>query len=236
MATTDTSNTVVNNSGAAMRLAAAQNEAILKETQDRFLKLLVTQLQNQDPLNPMDNDQITSQMAQLSTVNGINQLNNTMLALSGQIDIGQSMQATSLIGRNVLIPGTSIKLGSNSEDPSLREATPFGIDFMAPAAQTTVQITDTSGKVIRTIEMTNANDQKIGVVSVDWDGTNDQGEAVPDGEYVVKVKAVDADGKEVLAEALTSGGVRSVVYTADGLKLDLGMGKQVSLFDIRKIM
>ncbi|MEQ4616787.1 MAG: flagellar hook capping FlgD N-terminal domain-containing protein [Corticimicrobacter sp.] len=233
MATTDTSNTVVNNSGAAMRLAAAQNEAILKETQDRFLKLLVTQLQNQDPLNPMDNDQITSQMAQLSTVNGINQLNNTMLALSGQIDIGQSMQATSLIGRNVLIPGTSIKLGSNSEDPSLREATPFGIDFMAPAANTTVQITDTSGKVVRTIELT---DQKVGVVSVTWDGNNDLGEAVPDGGYVVKVKAVDADGKEVLAEALTSGGVRSVVYTADGLKLDLGMGKQVSLFDIRKIM
>lgn len=233
MATTDTSNTVVNNSGAALRLAAAQNEKILKETQDRFLKLLVTQLQNQDPLNPMDNDQITSQMAQLSTVNGINQLNNTLLALSGQIDIGQSMQATSLIGRSVLIPGEAIKLGTNATDPSLREATPFGIDFMAPAANTTVQITDASGKVVRTIELA---DQKVGVVSVTWDGNNDLGEAVPDGEYVVKVKAVDADGKEVLAEALTSGGVRSVVYTADGLKLDLGLGKQVSLFDIRKIM
>ncbi|PWF21194.1 flagellar hook capping FlgD N-terminal domain-containing protein [Corticimicrobacter populi] len=233
MATTDTSNTVVNNSGAAMRLAAAQNEAILKETQDRFLTLLVTQLQNQDPLNPMDNDQITSQMAQLSTVNGINQLNNTLLSLSGQIDIGQSMQATSLIGKSVLIPGTAVKVGSNPNDPSLREATQFGIDFMAPAAKTTVQITDSSGQVLRTIELEN---QQIGVVSVDWDGKNDLGEAVPDGQYEVKITAVDAEGKEVLAEALTAGGVRSVVYTADGLKLDLGMGKQVSLFDIRKIM
>ena len=73
-------------------------------TQDRFLKLLVTQLQNQDPLNPMDNAAVTSQMAQLSTVNGIDQLNSTVQALSASMATSQSLQATSMIGHAALVP------------------------------------------------------------------------------------------------------------------------------------
>ncbi|HLT99229.1 MAG TPA: flagellar hook capping FlgD N-terminal domain-containing protein, partial [Burkholderiaceae bacterium] len=77
--------------------AAAQNIAgtteLLADTQERFMTMLITQLKNQDPMNPMDNAQITSQVAQLSTVTGINQLNQTLLALAGQLDVSQSMQA-----------------------------------------------------------------------------------------------------------------------------------------------
>src|SRR5690606_7689484 len=105
-------------------MANASTQSLMDSTQDRFLTLLVTQLRNQDPLNPMDNAEVTSQIAQLSTVNGINQLNNTLLALSGQMNVSQSMQAANLIGKAVLVPGDKIRLGSDPSDPSVKEATP----------------------------------------------------------------------------------------------------------------
>src|SRR3546814_1667878 len=97
-----------------MSYAQAGTNSLMGDTQDRFLTLLVTQLQNQDPLNPMDNAQVTSQIAQLSTVNGINQLNTTLLALSGQMDVSQSMQADGLIGKEVLVPGSKSSLGGET--------------------------------------------------------------------------------------------------------------------------
>src|SRR3546814_2899717 len=100
---------------------------MMSDTQNQFLSLLVTQLQNQDPLNPMDNAEVTSQIAQLSTVNGITQLNNTLLALTGQMDVSQSMQAANLIGKGVLVPGTKVALGSDPDDPTIKQATPFEI-------------------------------------------------------------------------------------------------------------
>src|SRR5690554_5166647 len=123
--------------------AAAQNISstrdLLADTQERFLTLLVTQLQNQDPLNPMDNNQITSQVAQLSTVTGINQLNETLLALSGQLDVSQSMQAASLIGKEILVPGADIKVGTGG---SGTQVTNFGMELLSPAAGVNVQIMD----------------------------------------------------------------------------------------------
>src|SRR3972149_4887791 len=80
------------------------------EAQDRFLKLLVTQLKNQDPLNPMDNAQITSQMAQISTVSGIEKLNTTLQAMMASSDVGQWLQATAMIGNGVLVPGSTLEL------------------------------------------------------------------------------------------------------------------------------
>src|SRR5690625_3713520 len=118
---------------AAISVASQRTDSLMGDTQDRFLTLLVTQLRNQDPLNPMDNAEVTSQIAQLSTVNGINQLDETLLALSGQMDVSQSMQAANLIGKGVLVPGGKVALGSHPEDDSLKVATPFGVDVIAPA-------------------------------------------------------------------------------------------------------
>jgi len=216
----------------AMSAARSATKSLVDETQDRFLTLLVTQLQNQDPLNPMDNAQVTSQIAQLSTVNGINQLNNTLLALSGQLDVSQSVQAASLIGKGVLVPGDKIKLGTNPGDPDAREVTPFGVDLTAPATAVDVSILDASGKVVRKFEL---GPQATGILSMQWDGKDDAGALMPDGGYTVAVTARDADGP-VSAEALTYGEVNSVAYTAEGLRLDLGLAGQVSLLDIRKVI
>ncbi|WP_372871147.1 flagellar hook capping FlgD N-terminal domain-containing protein [Paenalcaligenes niemegkensis] len=229
-----TVNNVTQNPAAnAMSLARAQNNDLLGDTQDRFLTLLVTQLQNQDPLNPMDNSQVTSQIAQLSTVNGINDLNNTLLAVAGQIDVSQSMQAAELIGKDVLVPGSKISLGSNPDDPTIKTATAFGIDVISPAAKITVTISDKSGKAVRQIELDPLSE---GVYTVDWDGLDDSGNALPDGVYAARVDAFDGDGQSIYAEALTSGRVSSVAYSSKGLQLDLGLAGNYSLLDIRKIM
>lgn len=207
---------------------------LMGDTEERFLTMLITQLQNQDPMNPMENDQITSQLAQLSTVQGIQQLNDTLLALSGQMDMSQSMQAANLIGKDVLVPGSKIAVGTDATNPDVKVATPFGIDLMSPATDVKVRILDGSGRMVREMEV---DITEVGVYSLEWDGLDDSGLPVPDGAYHVEVVATTGENNApVAAEALRSGLVNSVAYTTQGLRLDLGLAGDYSLLDIRKIM
>ncbi len=225
-----TVNNVNNANNPAGMAAYQQNRDLMGDTQDRFLTLLVTQLQNQDPLNPMDNAQVTSQMAQLSTVNGINQLNNTLLALSGQMDVSQSMQAAGLIGKGVLVPGNKISLGVTDD---VATATPFGVDIISPAAKVVVSIMGPDGQLVRKIDL---GSKEAGVYSVEWDGLGEGGTKLVEGKYTVEVAALDSNGQPVAAEALTHGTVSSVAYTSGGLRIDMGLAGSYSLLDIRKIM
>jgi flagellar basal-body rod modification protein FlgD len=211
---------------------------LVSDTQNQFLTLLVTQLRNQDPLNPMDNAEVTSQIAQLSTVNGINQLNSTLLALSGQMDVSQSMQAAGLIGKTVLVPGNKISLGTDATDPTRKQATAFGVDLVSDASQVTVTILDGSGKAVRQMKL---GHQSAGVLSLAWDGTGDGGAALPDGAYTFQVGAVQlgasaADATQVAANALSSGTVDNVSYGSAGVKVDLGLAGSAALSDVKQIM
>lgn len=226
-----TVDSIQNPAGAALASARGRVD-LMGDTQDRFLTLLITQLRNQDPLNPMDNEQITSQLAQLSTVQGIQQLNDTLLALSGQMDVSQSMQAANLIGKPVLVPGSKISLGSDPANPDVKVATPFGVDLMSTADKVTVNILNNGGSVVREIEL---DIREAGVYSFEWDGCDNTGQVLPDGAYNVEIKASLADAP-VSAEALRYGVVDSVAYTTKGLRLDLGLAGDYSLLDIRKIM
>ena len=230
MTTVDSNTTTT---GAALAKLGAGSSGAAQSIQDQFLTLLVTQLKNQDPLNPMENAELTSQLAQISTVEGINNLRNTMLAISGQIDVSQSMSAAALIGKGVMVPGSKIALGTNPVDGTQREATPYGLDLQAGAAKVTVKILDGAGAVVRTVEL---GAMDAGVYTYSWDGMNDGGAPLADGKYTVNVSALDADGKSVKAEALTYGEVKSVAYSTEGLRLDLGLNGQVSMLDIRKIL
>jgi len=225
---------------AAVSQADATSKNLVDSTQERFMTLLVTQLRNQDPLNPMDNAQVTSQIAQLSTVNGITQLNNTLLALSGQMDVTNSMQAASLIGKEVLVPGEKIRLGSApaeaaGADPATdaKVATPAGVDLIAPATSVKVDILDSSGQVVRTMDLGALPE---GVHAFEWDGKGEGGATLADGAYTFKVTALNAEQQAVPAQALTYGKVSSVAYASNGLRIDLGLEGSYSLLDIRKIM
>ncbi len=132
---------------------------------DRFLKLLVAQMQNQDPLSPMDNAQITSQMAQISTVDGIAQLNTSVQGLSGQFMQMQALQGASLVGHDVVVPGDLL---------SINEGLAQGGFEIASAADTVkVEILSASSQVLDTIDM---GAQKSGVHSFGWPaGSADDG-------------------------------------------------------------
>ncbi|WP_447919393.1 flagellar hook capping FlgD N-terminal domain-containing protein [Achromobacter aegrifaciens] len=219
--------------GLGLAQTGANGSSTAQGLQDQFLKLLVTQLQNQDPLNPMQNAELTSQLAQISTVEGITNLKNTMLAISGQIDVSQSMDAVAMIGKGVLIPGSKIKSGVDAVDPAARVVTPYGIDLQGDAQKVQVRISDANGAVVRTIDTV---DQKNGVYTLSWDGKNDSGVVLEPGAYTVSVLATDADGKKVNAEVLSYGQVKSVAYSTNGLRLDLGLDGQTSMLDVRKVI
>jgi flagellar basal-body rod modification protein FlgD len=232
MAVTD-----VNNNTSADALAQVGGAQSAQAIQDQFLKMLVTQLTNQDPLNPMDNSQLTSQLAQISTVSSLQTLNdtvkNTLSSIQSQIATGQSLDSTALIGKNVLIAGTRVLVGTDPTDATKHVATPLGIDFSAPAADSKVTITDSSGKVVRTID---TGAQPLGVTSVNWDGLMDDGSAAPDGAYTAAVTATDSAGTALTsATMLTYGQVNSVAYAADGIHLDLGTAGQAGIGDIAKV-
>src|SRR5579871_653273 len=108
-----TNNTVSNALMAAVN-GAPTSTSTAQDAQNRFMTLLVTQMQNQDPLNPMDNSQMTSQLAQLSTVSGIDTMNTTLQSLISSYQQSQTLQATSMIGHGVLTAGNSLTLSNGS--------------------------------------------------------------------------------------------------------------------------
>jgi flagellar basal-body rod modification protein FlgD len=121
------------------------------ESQDRFLKLLVTQMQNQDPMNPMDNAQVTSQMAQIQTVSGIENLNGTVKSLSTQFTQMQALQGVSMVGHNVLVPGDRLNVTGTTGAGSY--------DLEATARSVKLEVLNAAGVVLDTQQL---GDQKAG--------------------------------------------------------------------------
>jgi len=192
--------------------------------QDRFLKLLVTQMKNQDPLNPLDNAQVTSQLAQISTVSGIDKLNATLNSMSSSFLASQSLQASGLIGHAVLAPGNSMLLQSGGGAA--------GMDLAQAADHVSVTIRDSAGQIIKTIDM---GAQDAGIHTFPWDGSTDAGGHAKDGAYTFQVAAVQG-GKQVDAQALGVGVVKSVSLGGSDLQLNtIGLGA-VSVGQVKQIL
>jgi flagellar basal-body rod modification protein FlgD len=120
--------------------------ASAQDQSDKFLKLLVTQMQNQDPLNPMDNAQITTQMAQISTVTGIDGLNKSITSMNSMLLQSQSLEAASLVGKNVLVSGNDLTLDADG-------STSAGFDLAGPAESVVVNIKNPAGQIIDSINL-----------------------------------------------------------------------------------
>lgn len=201
------------------------NADSLSATQDRFLKLLIAQMQNQDPLNPMDNSQVTSQMAQLSTVTGINKLNDLVSGLSNSFSATQSLQAAGMIGHGVLVPGNSLTLAAGSAIAAVN--LPQAVD------QLSITIKDASGA---TVHSANLGAQAGGITTFQWDGTKNSGGAATDGQYTYAIQAVAA-GQTVSATSLTYGKVSSVTLGAQGAQLNIdGIAGGTALSQVQQIL
>lgn len=191
--------------------------------EDRFLKLLVTQLKNQDPLNPMDNAEITSQMAQISTVSGIDKLNSTMQAMATAFSANQSLEATAMVGHRVLVPGSTLQLQNG--------AATGGLELLQAADRVSISIKDGSGQVVHRVDL---GPQPAGVVSFQWDGVVDSGASAAPGSYSFAVEAAQG-GKKIDATALALGLVGGVMQGKTGVLLNVnGMGA-VALSDVKQV-
>lgn len=215
--------------------ASASSAKASDELSNNFMTLLVTQLQNQDPLNPMDNSEMTSQLAQINTVAGIEELNASMEVINDQINAGKAIQAAQMIGEGVLVPGDRVLVTTTEDGQTV--TTPFGYELNEPAADVTVTITNDAGEVINSYDLGPAS---AGVDSFQWDGvTADGTTAAADGAYKVTIEATGAEGKKVDVTALNYAIVCGVTPAdANGdIMLDLGaVYGQVSLDEVRQIL
>ena len=195
------------------------------DSEQRFLKLLVTQLNNQDPLNPLDNAQLTSQLAQMSTVSGIEKLNTAFASLLAQSGSSQVLQSASLIGRTVLVPGAELAMSKGAD-------VPFAVEVPQSADSVKLTITNAAGDTVRSFDL---GALAQGVKTLTWDGLSDTGAPVAAGMYMVNGVGRSGDAN-VPVTALAYVGVSSVSQGTAGVSLDLGSGRQARLGDVRLIL
>ena len=193
--------------------------------EDRFLKLLVAQMRNQDPMDPLDNAQFTSQLAQISTVRGIESLNQSMKAVSSSNAQSSTLASLSLLGKQVLVPGDKF-----NHQPVEGQATRVGFELTEAATAARVEILDANGTRLYAETLNNI---EPGMHTFDWNGRDGSNRAVPAGLLQVQVIAVDGT---TAVDATTLVPARVMGVTQDktsGPQLDLDTTKPVAPSDVR---
>jgi flagellar basal-body rod modification protein FlgD len=211
-------------SAAQSAASSASNSSNAIGSQSAFLQLLVTQMQNQDPLNPMDNAQITSQLAQISTVNGITSLNTSMQQLITASNANQTIAAAGMLGATVLVPGSAMNLASGNSV--------YGVNLAQAANNVQVTVKDSSGNTVSTI---NLGALPAGVNSFNWNGAESSGGTAASGSYTFSVTATQGT-TAVTATALSSAVVQGVVQGSGGSTLlNLGSLGNVPVSSVQQI-
>lgn len=218
----------------AMNPKGSKGGTAVQDIQDRFLTMLVAQMKNQDPLNPLDNSQVTSQLAQLSTVSGIETLNTTMNSLMGSYLTSQNMQAANMIGHGVLFDGEDLALAGGISG--------FGVELETDADSVMVDVYNAAGVKVTTLDLGSG---KEGVNSFTWDGSigseteGEEGEEsakAPDGIYTFKVTASTDTGSKVDAKTLQFGLVDNVSFNAGGTTLGVRYKGDLAFGDIKQVL
>jgi len=207
------SSSIANTSSSSKSTTAAASE-------DRFLKLLVAQLNNQDPMNPMDNAQMTSQLAQINTVSGIQTLNDTMKSMATQIAALQSLQGSATIGHDVLTEGSTLDIVDGVGKGSF--------DLSAKADAVKVQVSTAGGTVLGTV---NLGAQEKGRQAFTWDASAYTGS----GDLSFKVTATNG-GTAVTTTSLQRNKVVAVSNDNNVLNLQLQNGSSVAYADVKAIL
>jgi flagellar basal-body rod modification protein FlgD len=187
-----------------------------KSTLDQadFLRLMTEQLQHQDPLKPMDNTQMVAQMAQLSQVQGITDLNTTVKGFQDQMSGDQILRGAALVGHDVLIPSTKWSLET--------EGATNGMVAAPGAGFVNVDITDANGVKVNTISV---EAKAAGEVTFEWDGKDANGNRMPAGSYTLAATFTVSAGAKTKANTYVEAPVESVTVGSDGLYLNLkGLG------------
>jgi len=190
---------------------------------DSFLKLLTTQLKNQDPLAPLDATQFVSQLSQFASVEQMIQSNKKLDQIITSLGANSMMADIGLIGRTVEVP---------DDVAELRDGTlSLGYGLAKNAAQATAVVRDAAGKIVRTLPV----DTRAGEHSLTWDGTDAAGDQLPDGLYSFTFGAADAEGKPVAVQPYVTATVARVETTATGSLLVLSNGLSLPSSAVRAV-
>jgi flagellar basal-body rod modification protein FlgD len=181
-------------------------------TQDDFLKLLIAQLQNQDPLQPMDNQQFAVQLATFNSLQQLIGINDKLGGLQGNQGLANQYNAASLIGKEVATSGNTI---------SLQPGNPAAVSYhlQANASKVVANVYDSAGNLVRQID---ASGQKAGDQTIRWDGKDLTGKALPAGLYNFEINAFDLNGKKVPASGRFQGTVTGVRLDGSEPVLEIG--------------
>lgn len=181
---------------------------------DDFLKLLVTQLQYQDPLNPTDNTQFVAQLAQFSSLEGLTNLQKTAEGMKGSLDSMQDYSSAALIGRSVKADGDSFEFSGSPVT--------LGYSVMDNAASAVMTVRDSAGRLVSSAD--------IGAVAAgdhlaEWDGRDNNGTVMGPGDYTFMVSAKGADNSMVKTSTYVTGPVKGVSLEDSGAQLLVGSSK-----------
>jgi flagellar basal-body rod modification protein FlgD len=193
-----------------------------------FLKLMLAQLQNQDPMNPMEGTEFASQLAEFTSLEQLINLNDAMdTSINADYFLSQSINntlAATLIGKEVKLDGNSFK---NDGDENVT----LGYNLSNKANSVTVKIYNEAGVLVKTIENApkNSGDNKL-----IWDFTDNEGNSVPEGNYTFKVEAADAESNPISNSTFVLGKIDGVKYTSEGTMLVVN-GAEYYISDILEI-
>jgi flagellar basal-body rod modification protein FlgD len=209
---------------ATSNLAGIQTKGKASLTQEDFLNLLVTQMQFQDPMNPLDNYQMAAQLAQLGTIEGINTLTQSIDVMNAYQAATAHLQVVGLIGKKVEAVGNSLTL--NQGNPA------EGSYQLSRAGRVTIDVYDSNGNLVKTLEegMKDTTKQRFS-----WDGLNQSGQRVPDGTYSFKVKALDSRGDPISVSTGMMGVVTGISFENGITYVNIGSDK-VTLSSIFAIL
>lgn len=192
--------------------------------QETFFKLLLTQLQNQDPFNPMESTDMTSQLAQFSQLEELSNMNNTLSFLQLYLASLNNAQAVDFIGKEIEANGDSIQLSEGSSSP-------LSYELMDDAGSVTIKIYDEDLRLVRTVELGSQSAERHEWV---WDGKDNEGNQVEAGTYTFEVSATGVDGEEVAANTYLRGIVTGVTFE-DGITYLLLGEQKIAMGDVIKV-
>lgn len=207
----------------APKVASNSDPTSTQDLAANFLKLLTVQLQNQDPMNPMDNAAMTSQLAQLNTVDGINKLNTTINAMVAQMQSANFMNLSGSVGKMALAAGSGVYYAG--------QPISLAAKLDVPSTSLKAVIRDANGQEVSQMDLGAA---QAGVTDFFWDGRDNAGQAVAQGSYRLELTAADGNGKALMPEAYVGGLVASVGMSGTDLMAGLSDGRKVLTKDILK--
>jgi len=187
--------------------------------QSEFMQLLVAQLQNQDPTQPVQGTEFVTQLAQFALVQQSSSQTQQLTNLSTQLTGLSNNQSTDLVGKSVTVSGNSVSFNGTA-------ATPTNVTLASAAASVSASISDSSGNVVQTL---NLGPHAAGAISIPWNGENSAGSAVPAGNYTVNVTATDASGQAVSVSQNVTGVVQSVSFDQGYPQLTLTSGAEAPI-------